>query len=73
VYAARALVEGIVCAAAVNIGFRPSVSQSLEIKIEAHLIEFNGNLYGHHLRLDFLQRLRDECRFKGIEELQAHR
>lgn len=73
VYAARALVEGVVFAAAVNIGTRPTItgSSSSEIRVEAHFLEFSDDLYGHHVRLDFLTRLRDERAFKNVEELRA--
>jgi riboflavin kinase/FMN adenylyltransferase len=69
VYAARALIEGEVFAAAVNIGTRPTFSNVTEIQVEAHLLDFEGNLYGHHLRLDFLGRVRDERRFASPHAL----
>jgi riboflavin kinase / FMN adenylyltransferase len=69
VYAARALFEGEVRAAAVNVGKRPTVSESGEVRIEAFLINFAGDLYGHHMRLDFLSRIRDEQKFKKLEDL----
>lgn len=70
VYAARALVEGEVFAAAVNIGIRPTVSEIEEIKVEAYLLDFSGDLYGCHMRLDFLSRIRDERRFKDVDDLK---
>lgn len=69
VYAARALFEGEVRAAAVNIGQRPTITESGETRIEAFIINFAGDLYGHHLRLDFLSRIRDEQKFKNLEDL----
>ena len=69
VYAARALFEGEVRAAAVNIGTRPTVKHSKDIRVEAFLINFAGDLYGHHMRLDFLSRIRDEQKFKKLEDL----
>jgi len=71
VYAARALIEGEVFIAAVNIGLRPTLSPSGSCTVEAHLLQFNGDLYGHHLRLDFLGRLRDERKFASVQELHA--
>ncbi len=71
VYAARALIEGEVFIAAVNIGMRPTLSPSESCTVEAHLLQFNGDLYGHHLRLDFLGRLRDERKFTSAQELHA--
>ncbi|MBI4027818.1 MAG: bifunctional riboflavin kinase/FAD synthetase [Verrucomicrobia bacterium] len=70
VYAARALVEGEVFAAAVNIGLRPTLSLSEEMTVEAHLVPFHGVLYGHHVRLDMLARIRDERKFESVEQLK---
>jgi riboflavin kinase/FMN adenylyltransferase len=41
------------------------------LAVEAHLIDFKGDLYGRRVRLDFLERLRDEMRFPSVEELKA--
>ncbi len=70
VYAARALLEGGVYAAAVNIGVRPTVSRTAEVRVEAHLLDFDANLYGYHLRLDFISRLREERKFRTAEDLK---
>jgi riboflavin kinase/FMN adenylyltransferase len=70
VYACRAYVGSRVWAAAVNIGIRPTFNgQSLNTVVEAHLIEFTGNLYGQKLRLDFVSRLRGEQKFENIAAL----
>ncbi|MGH2543025.1 MAG: riboflavin kinase, partial [Ardenticatenaceae bacterium] len=37
--------------------------------IEAYLLDFSGNLYGKKLRLEFVERLRDELRFDSVEAL----
>jgi riboflavin kinase / FMN adenylyltransferase len=55
--------------AAVNIGDRPTVSAGFSI--EAHLLDFSGDLYGAELRLHFVAGLREEQRFSNIEELKA--
>ena len=60
VYAA--LADGI--PAAVNIGVRPTFADAEGELIEAHLIDFDGDLYGRELRLEFLERLRSEQRFE---------
>jgi riboflavin kinase / FMN adenylyltransferase len=49
--------------AAVSIGVRPTFETGRGELIEAHLIDFDGDLYGSRLRLDFLARLRGERRF----------
>ena len=65
VYAARA--DGR--PAAVNIGVRPQFETGRGILIEAHVIDFEGDLYGHELRLDFLERLRGERLFSSVDAL----
>jgi riboflavin kinase/FMN adenylyltransferase len=56
-------------AAAVNIGVRPTFGSGRAELIEAHLIDFDGDLYGTELRLCFLERLRGERRFATAEAL----
>jgi len=51
-----------------NVGKRPTVD-GLEERIEVHLFDFDGDLYGRELRVEFLSRLRPEQRFNGLEEL----
>jgi riboflavin kinase/FMN adenylyltransferase len=58
--------------AVVNIGFRPTFNGGEpRPTIEAHLLDFNQDLYGQPLRLDFIARLRGEQKFAGIEALVA--
>jgi riboflavin kinase / FMN adenylyltransferase len=61
------LAEG--CPAAVNIGVRPTFQTHGGELIEAHIIDFSGELYGERLKLDFLARLREERRFESAEAL----
>jgi riboflavin kinase/FMN adenylyltransferase len=65
VYAARALNR----MAVVNIGMRPTV-EGHHLTIEAHIDDFSGDLYGSHLRLEFLRKLRDEQCFSSVEQLR---
>ncbi len=61
VYAARArTADGTWHAAAVNVGVRPMFDSGLGELIEAHLIDFSGELYDEPLRVQFLRRLRGE-------------
>lgn len=53
---------------AANIGVKPTFGGS-EVTIEAHLIDYSGDLYGKRLRVQFLERLRPERRFGSVEEL----
>jgi len=72
VYAAHAYVNGTRHRAAVNIGVRPTVrSATPELRVEAHLLDFDGDLYGKELELTFVEKLRDERKFASMEELRA--
>ncbi len=61
--------------AAVNVGVRQTFMTGRGELIEAYLLDFDGDLYGSELRLDFMRRLRGERRFATVEELieQMHR
>jgi len=73
VYAARALVAGRWYRAAVNIGHNPTFHDLTEatarIHIEAHLLDFDGDIYGQEIRVDFLHKIRDEVRFADVADL----
>ena len=56
--------------AVVNVGVRPTFGEDT-LAVEAHLLDFAGDLYGREVRLDFLDRLREEMRFPSVEELKA--
>lgn len=71
VYAIEATVGGRTYSAMLNIGWRPTLDDGRGPTIEAHLFDFDGNLYGRELSLRFLHRLRDEQRFASLAELQA--
>jgi riboflavin kinase / FMN adenylyltransferase len=65
VYAAAA--EGY--PTAVNVGVRPTFESGRGLLVEAHLIGFEGDLYGKQLRIAFLERMRGEKRFESVEAL----
>lgn len=53
-----------------NVGTKPTVTEDDTILTETHIVDFEGNLYGSKIRLEFLQYLRPEIRFPGLEELK---
>jgi riboflavin kinase / FMN adenylyltransferase len=55
--------------AAVNVGVRPTFDTGRGLLVEAHLIDFDGDLYGETLRIAFIERLRGEKRFESVEAL----
>lgn len=69
IYAASATFDGQRYAAAVNVGVRPTFKTDLVVLVEAYLIDFEGDLYGKTLAIDFLERLRGERRFASVDAL----
>ena len=57
--------------AAVSVGVRPTFETGRGLLVEAHLIGFDGDIYGETLRIAFLERLRGEKRFESVDELVA--
>jgi riboflavin kinase / FMN adenylyltransferase len=56
-------------AAAVNVGVRPTFVTGRGLLVEAHLIGFEGDLYGETLRVAFVERMRGERRFDSVDAL----
>jgi riboflavin kinase / FMN adenylyltransferase len=69
IYACRAEVDGRVHLAAVNVGVRPTFKTGRGLLVEAYLLDFDRDIYGRELRLDFLERLRGERRFDTVDAL----
>jgi riboflavin kinase / FMN adenylyltransferase len=55
--------------AAVNVGVRPTFDTGRGLLVEAHLIDFEGDLYGQTLRIAFIERMRGERRFDSVDAL----
>jgi riboflavin kinase/FMN adenylyltransferase len=68
VFVTKVRFEGKTYFAATNIGKRPTIDGENRI-IEAHLLDFSGNLYGKKIEVEFLHKLRDEKRFDSIDLL----
>jgi riboflavin kinase/FMN adenylyltransferase len=76
IYACRAILPGMgEFTAAVSIGVRPTFVTGRGLLVEAFLLDFDDDIYGRELRLDFIQRLRGEKRFDSVDALveQMHR
>ncbi len=71
VYSAVATLNGQSYRAALNIGLRPTVAETKpQLRVEAHLLDFSGQLYGMELELEIGVKLRDERRFGSLAELR---
>lgn len=72
VYAIHAVVRGKTHRAVLNIGTRPTLGNpNPPLRVEAHLLDFNGELYGEELEIVFAEKLRDEKKFPSVDELKA--
>jgi len=70
VYAAHARLDQATHRAVLNIGLRPTLaSPEPTLQLEAHLLDFNGELYGQAMEIELADRLRDEQRFGSTDEL----
>jgi len=69
VYAGLAHINGKIYQTMTNVGKDPTFGVS-ERTIEAYLLDYSGDLYGHELTVDFVARLRDEKKFKNVDELK---
>jgi riboflavin kinase/FMN adenylyltransferase len=70
VYVTVSVVQSRRIPSVTNVGVRPTVGGK-RLTVEAHLLNFDGDLYGQRMELEFLQKLRDEKRFTGIDELKT--
>lgn len=71
VYAGRCAVGGVVYPAAVSIGRMETFGDKLRRQVEAHLVGFDGDLYGRPLRVELLDWSREQRKYDGIEALMA--
>ena len=71
VYAVRAETLGRRLKGMCNIGFRPTVDSSNALTIETHLLDFEEDIYGLDLKIDFVTRIREERKFDSLQALSA--
>ncbi len=70
VYATYAWINGERYAAATNVGVRPTVDGA-HLVVEAHVLDFHGDLYGQEMTLDFMAHIRPEQKFGSLDALVA--
>lgn len=70
IYAIWAIYEGKKFAGVANLGWNPTFHDQ-RFSIEVHILNFDREIYGENLRVEFVERLRDEITFPGPEELVA--
>lgn len=70
VYACRLFAGDRTYGAVLNAGVRPTFGETT-FTLEAHVLDFSGDLYGARVRLDLVERLREERKFAGVDALVA--
>lgn len=70
VYATTVTVDGVIHASVTNVGVRPTFEAAGQRVVETHLFDYDGDLYGMHVRLAFVQRLRAEQAFPDAAALR---
>ena len=71
VYATRPILNGKIYQGITNIGLRPTFEEQDKPDIETHILDFDGNIYGERLELQFIEKIRDEQKFSGVETFLA--
>jgi riboflavin kinase/FMN adenylyltransferase len=72
VYACLARAEGALYQAVCNVGLRPTFENTPQaLRLEAHLLDYQGDLYCQNVEIQFAARLRDEQRFATVDQLVA--
>ncbi len=69
VYMGYTTVEGKKYKSLINVGMNPTVGGK-EITVESHILDFNGDIYGKVIEVEFCKRLRGEIKFAGLEDLK---
>lgn len=54
-----------------NIGHRPTVDNGSDLSIEVHILNFSGDIYNRHMRIEFIEFIRQEQKFDSLEQLIA--
>lgn len=65
------LPDGSRCPAVTNVGTRPTVNNGTDVTVESWLLDFDGDLYGQTVRVEFFHHIRDEIRFDSLDALKA--
>jgi len=71
VYSGLVKIDSKVYHAVINVGKRPTIGDLKKDLVEAHILDFDQDIYGKTLEVSFLKRIRDEIKFNSLEELKV--
>ncbi len=57
--------------AVANLGVRPTIAGVPKLLLETHVLDFNGDLYGQHVHVEFLHKIREEQKFENLDALKV--
>lgn len=66
VYVTRLMIDGNFCTGVTNVGQKPTVNNTNKVSVETHILDYEGDLYGHTLCVSFLAYLRPEQKFASV-------
>lgn len=69
IYASRVIIDGKKYFGATNVGMNPTVNGKY-LSIETNILDFDEDIYGKRVRIEFLEKIRDEKKFKSLDELR---
>ena len=70
VYIVKVDLEGKTYGGIANMGVRPTVDGQTPV-LEVHILDFSKSIYGKKINVEFLKKVRDEKKFKGLDELKG--
>ena len=70
VYISRTFIDGAAHKSVTNIGINPTVEKA-EVRMESHLLDFEGDAYGKNARVELIRFIREETRFSSVDALSA--
>jgi riboflavin kinase/FMN adenylyltransferase len=69
VYVTRTRYQGMTYQSVTNIGFNPTFKEGRQVHIETNIFDFDTDIYGEQLEIEFLQKIRDEKKFPTVNDL----
>ncbi|MES2566404.1 MAG: bifunctional riboflavin kinase/FAD synthetase [Bacteroidota bacterium] len=70
VYSVNVILKDVVYKGMLNIGYNPTTDSDHKVKIEVNIFDFENDIYGQEIKLEFVKRIRDEEKFANLEELK---
>lgn len=71
VYASKVMIDGVQYGGMTNVGKKPTIEGDNPVGVETHIFDYDGDLYGKEIEIQFLHYLRKEKRFASVDELKA--